>query len=683
MVLDTSQSAPISMPWYVEDTKTTLIARITNGIPVEYDITDNEASKKIGGTVSLSFTTTPASCHFVKDGKAKVIVGGIQPPYSIEWSTGQTTDTITEYSGTYTVNVRDNNQVVIASGSVTITENPFNQVNVSINTNSSTVCINTMATLTASATNGGSAPIYQWIKNGVNVGTNSNTYSYYPTNGDTISCMLTSNIYCSSNNPAMSNSIIFNITDYTVVNGGITGLSPVCQGQSGVLYTIPTITNATSYIWTLPSGAYGYSNTNTINVDFGTNAASGNIIVIGSNACGYSTPSSMMITVNPLPNNAGAITGLTNVCQNVNSIVYSVPVIPHADSYVWTLPNGATGSSTTNTISVDFGPNASTGMLTVRGLNACGLGVPSSLYVTVTHLPGNAGTILGYSNINAQGDYSTTYLVPVISSATSYIWTLPDGSTQTTLTNTIVFNCGTILNSGTLTVMGHNSCGNGGASSKYINVVTNKKLRTHAMIQGLYDGNSLMYPTMEYDPNIDDMVQKFINPPAVDTISLLIRSLKAPNYNVLAEFHNLKLSENGTISELNLPSCIDAYNYIVIVHRNSTDTWSDSINFSDTLINYNFYTHPASNQFAGNMLEVTNNNTYVGSLIWSGDIVKDGTLNIFDLSDVFDMLNNPNAPIGYILEDLNGDGVANIFDLSIVFDNLNIGAGSVNPFTLK
>jgi len=81
----------------------------------------------------------------------------------------------------------------------------------------------------------------------------------------------------------------------------ITGLTTVCQGQSSVTYTVPVITNATSYIWTLPTGASGTSNTNSITVNFGTSALSGAVTVKGTNSCGNGTASSLAVTVNPLP----------------------------------------------------------------------------------------------------------------------------------------------------------------------------------------------------------------------------------------------------------------------------------------------------------------------------------------------------------------------------------------------
>ncbi len=80
--------------------------------------------------------------------------------------------------------------------------------------------------------------------------------------------------------------------------GTISGAATVCKGQSSVIYTVPTIANATSYIWTLPSGVSGTSTNNTITVDYLGTAVSGDITVRGNNACGNGTTSTLAITVN-------------------------------------------------------------------------------------------------------------------------------------------------------------------------------------------------------------------------------------------------------------------------------------------------------------------------------------------------------------------------------------------------
>ncbi|NVN95488.1 MAG: hypothetical protein HXX18_09425, partial [Bacteroidetes bacterium] len=71
--------------------------------------------------------------------------------------------------------------------------------------------------------------------------------------------------------------------------------------QNNVTYTVPIIANATTYIWTLPTGATGASLTNSITVNFSTTAVSGSITVKGNNSCGDGISSSLAITVNSLP----------------------------------------------------------------------------------------------------------------------------------------------------------------------------------------------------------------------------------------------------------------------------------------------------------------------------------------------------------------------------------------------
>jgi hypothetical protein len=85
--------------------------------------------------------------------------------------------------------------------------------------------------------------------------------------------------------------------------GPVAGDPSVCQGQSGVVYSISPLVNATGYTWTVPSGATIASgnNTNSVTVDFSPVAVSGNISVNGTNICGPGPPAQFPVTVNPLP----------------------------------------------------------------------------------------------------------------------------------------------------------------------------------------------------------------------------------------------------------------------------------------------------------------------------------------------------------------------------------------------
>jgi stress response protein SCP2 len=251
--------------------------------------------------------------------------------------------------------------------------------------------------------------------------------------------------------------------------GSISGALMVCQGENAVTYTVPAIANATSYVWTLPSGATGTSTTNSIDVDFGTNALSGDITVKGNNDCGEGAMSALAIEVDPLPASAGSISGALTVCQGENAVTYTVPAIANATSYVWTLPSGATGTSTTNSIDVDFGTNALSGEITVKGNNDCGEGALSTLAIEVDPLPAGAGSISGALTV-CQGENAVTYTVPAIANATSYVWTLPSGATGSSTTNSIDVDFGTNALSGDITVKGNNDCGEGALSTLAIEV---------------------------------------------------------------------------------------------------------------------------------------------------------------------------------------------------------------------
>ncbi len=94
------------------------------------------------------------------------------------------------------------------------------------------------------------------------------------------------------------------VTLFPEAAGTINGTATVCQGQTGVGYSVSAITNATVYTWSLPAGASiaAGANTNNITIDFSAIAVSDNITVQGSNGAGTGTISpNYDVTVNPVP----------------------------------------------------------------------------------------------------------------------------------------------------------------------------------------------------------------------------------------------------------------------------------------------------------------------------------------------------------------------------------------------
>ena len=93
-----------------------------------------------------------------------------------------------------------------------ITANANLPVSVSIVESENPICAGITESFTATPVNGGTAPTFQWKLNGSNVGTGTSSYvNSSLANGNTITCVLTSDLSCTTGNPATSNSITITV----------------------------------------------------------------------------------------------------------------------------------------------------------------------------------------------------------------------------------------------------------------------------------------------------------------------------------------------------------------------------------------------------------------------------------------------------------------------------------------
>jgi len=114
-----------------------------------------------------------------------------------------------------------------------------------------TICIEHIVTYTATVTNGGPTPVYQWYENNVPVGTNTNTHQPALVNGNVVKCRLVSSAVCAVPDTAMSAPHTLMIAPVTtpVVTVSANPSTVVTQNQ-GVTFTA-NVTNATNpqYQW--------------------------------------------------------------------------------------------------------------------------------------------------------------------------------------------------------------------------------------------------------------------------------------------------------------------------------------------------------------------------------------------------------------------------------------------------
>ena len=169
----------------------------------------------------------------------------------------------------------------------------------------------------------------------------------------------------------------------------ITGQNVVCAGSSKFTYT--TESGMNNYTWSSSGKVIQGASTNTIDVEW--NTAGPNIVVVNysnSNGCLAMSSTVKNVTVNPIITNSGNIAGKAALCAGEQGVAYSTPIIPNADTYVWTLPPGASiveGNNTPN-IHVDFASNAFSGAITVKGKNSCMEGpISQPFQVTVNAVP--------------------------------------------------------------------------------------------------------------------------------------------------------------------------------------------------------------------------------------------------------------------------------------------------------
>jgi hypothetical protein len=335
-------------------------------------------------------------------------------------------------TGAQLVSVNYTNANGCTATSSTIYPVTVNATTIPVINGPNTVCANTGYAIYSTQA---SMTAYNWtVSSGGSIayggGTNSISVTWATAGAQWVSVNFINPSGCSPTAPTQYNVTVNGLPGAA---GNITGTATVCAGATGIAYSVAPITNAAVYVWTLPTGAINAtgSGTSSILVNYANNAVSGNILVYGNNLCGNGTSSpAFPVTVNPLPDAAGSITGPASICVGAQGMVYTVSSINNATGYTWTVPTGATivSGNNTNTITVDFAANAVSGNITVLGTNSCGNGTVSpNLTVTVNPIPPtpivtNTGTLLQSSAATGNQWYD---MAGIITGATGQTYVAP------------------------------------------------------------------------------------------------------------------------------------------------------------------------------------------------------------------------------------------------------------------
>jgi len=331
-----------------------------SGNPVTSDPVTMISSTPLPGTISIFPSANPfcngASVTFT----TSITNGGISPGY--EWkvngivrSSGNPAFSYLPVNGDF-VSCQLTPSLSCTTGPVTSNPVYMSMANtvpagIAISASVNPVCTANPVTYTASATNGGPAPAYQWRVNHAPVGSNSPTYSYIPSNGDSITCMLTSNAACVSGNPITSVALVQYVSAGMAASIYIsTPVNPYCLG-SAVTYTATQINGGSlpAYQWKVNGGDQGTNSS-----VFTFLPSNGDVV-----SCVLSSNSSCLSGSNPVVSNpivmAGSSTlpasvtisvSVNPVCQGTTAILTAVPANGGAvPAYQWKVNGMNKGSN--------------------------------------------------------------------------------------------------------------------------------------------------------------------------------------------------------------------------------------------------------------------------------------------------------------------------------------------------
>ncbi len=225
----------------------------------------------------------------------------------------------------------------------------YSPVSVSISVSQNPICAQTLATFSASPTNGGTSPTYQWKVNGMNTGDSVN-FTYLPANGDAITCVLTSNAGCVSGNPATSNTLNMTVNPLPPAPAAGTHVPSLTQ----IVWKWHPVAGATGYKWSA-SNDYGTAVDLDLSLLLVENGLTCNTFYTrylwAYNNCGNSTLTTLVQSTSATPVNAPAAAAQV---PSPSQIVWNWNAVPGATGYKWSASDNYTtaidlGTSLTKT----------------------------------------------------------------------------------------------------------------------------------------------------------------------------------------------------------------------------------------------------------------------------------------------------------------------------------------------
>lgn len=394
--------------------------------------------------VSVTTPTTTICAGTNASFVANATGGGASPLY--QWklngtNQGGNTSTSTFSSGTLLNNssvtcvVTSNGTCLTSptatSNAVVMTVSPIQNPTASITSSITSTCPGLPVTFTATPTNAGTSPTYQWKLNGSNIGgATSSTYtSSSLVNGSSITCEVTSNATCAG--PTItSNAIVISIGSVAPTNSIAASQTTICPGTTINFSATPTFGGTTpTYQWQLNGNNIGGATSSTYSSNALTNGSVITCVMTSSNACASpttATSNSLTINVTGVVNPSIVVSAMqSTICQGDSLKLTAVGTNGGLNpSYQWKV-NGANipgaTSLTYNTTSALNGevyscvitsldPCASPSSVSSNSITAVVNALTSSgVLISTPSNPTCSGTVISFTATPTNGGTSPVY----------------------------------------------------------------------------------------------------------------------------------------------------------------------------------------------------------------------------------------------------------------------------------
>lgn len=234
------------------------------------------------------------------------------------------------------------------------------------------------------------------------------------------------------------------------------GLVTHCENTTAA-FSCPAVSGATQYLWTVTGNATVIGAGTTATVNFGPLWNGGTLCVAAQTPCYTSPVKCLQLTRHVNPTVLPVIGGVSVVCPGTVQ-TYTLSGISGANSsaYNWSLPANTSGTSSSNSINVNFLSGFTTGNICVTATSICGVVSAPRCKSIITGAPSRPASISGPAS--GQCGQTANYFCPPTSGA-SYNWTLSSGATGSSSTNFIAVTFPGIMTTGTVCVNAYNSCG--------------------------------------------------------------------------------------------------------------------------------------------------------------------------------------------------------------------------------